>query len=43
MNIDLGLVLLEGVTVAVVVIGALTVFMVRRWVSPSNDEPPPGV
>jgi O-antigen ligase len=43
MNIDLGLILLESVTLAVVVFGALAVFIARRWFSPSNDEPPPGL
>ncbi len=43
MTIDFGLILLEGVTLAVVVFGALAVFIARRWFSPSNDEAPPGL
>jgi lysylphosphatidylglycerol synthetase-like protein (DUF2156 family) len=43
MNIDLGLILLEGLTVAVVVFGALAVFMIRRWFSPSSDVAPIGL
>jgi hypothetical protein len=40
MTIDFGLILLEGVTLAVVVFGAVVVFMVRRWVSPASDAAP---
>jgi hypothetical protein len=41
MNIDLGLILLEGMTVAMVVFGAFAVFMVRRWVSPATNAASP--
>jgi hypothetical protein len=34
---NLGLVLLECVTLAVVVFGALAVFMIRRWFSPTRE------
>jgi hypothetical protein len=40
MTIDFGLILLEGVTLAVVVFGALAVFLIRRWFVGSNDATP---
>jgi hypothetical protein len=43
MTIDFGWIPLEGVTLAVVVFGALAVFIVRRWFSPSNEEMPRGL
>ncbi len=41
MNVDLGLILLEGITLAVVVFGALAVFFIRRRSSVSYYETPP--
>jgi uncharacterized membrane protein len=38
MNVDLELILLKGVTLAVVVFGAFVLFMVRRWFSPSRKR-----
>jgi hypothetical protein len=38
---EIGLVILEGITLAVVVFGALTVFSIRRWFVGSNDATPP--
>jgi hypothetical protein len=40
---EIGLVLLEGITLAVIVFGALAVFSIRRWLVGSNDETPPGL
>jgi hypothetical protein len=40
---DIGLVLIEGVTLAVIVFGALAVFSIRRWFIGSNDTTPPGL
>jgi hypothetical protein len=37
---EIGLVILEGITLAVVVFGALAVFLLRRWFVGSNDATP---
>jgi hypothetical protein len=38
---EIGLVILEGITLAVIVFGALAVFSIRRWFVGSNDATPP--
>jgi hypothetical protein len=38
---EIGLLILEGVTLAVVVFGALPVFSIRRWFVGTNDATPP--
>jgi hypothetical protein len=43
MTVDLGLIFLEGVTLAVIVFGALTFFLLRRWFSPAKEVLPPGL
>ena len=35
--------LLEGLTVAVIIFGALAVFFLRRWVFPGREGIPPGL
>jgi hypothetical protein len=41
MNMEIGLVILEGMTLAVIVFGALAVFSIRRRFVWSNDTTPP--
>jgi hypothetical protein len=41
LQMDIGLVILEGTTLAVIVFGAFAVFSIRRWFVGSNDATPP--
>jgi hypothetical protein len=38
---EIGLVILEGITLAAVIFGALAVFSIRRWFVGSDDATPP--
>jgi hypothetical protein len=41
MTVDFGLIFLEAVTLAVIVFGALTFFLLRHWFSPAKEVLPP--